>query len=73
VVEALVLGFAPFKVQGSTLHGTNNSLGPHSLVKSQQFNQLCVGKFSRVRCTRPKFTLTEVYSAGMGLKGCLEL
>ena len=39
------------------LMSTNNSLGPHSLVKSQQFNQFRVEKLLKVRCIRLEFTL----------------
>ena len=35
------------------LLGANNSLGPHPLVKSQQFTLIHVGKLLRVRCMNP--------------------
>ena len=56
-VEALVLRFAPFKVQGSTPHGCKQSLRATPPGESQQFNQFHAGKLPRVWCTRPGFTL----------------
>jgi hypothetical protein len=64
VMEAVVLGFAPFKVQGSTPHGCKQFLGatPHGEKPSIQLVP-CMETF--------KGTVhgTGVYFVGMDLKG----
>ena len=52
--EGLSLGgMLPSRSKVQHLLGTNNSLGPHPLVKSQRFTVICVRKLSRVWCTDP--------------------
>ena len=46
-------GLLPSRSKVQHLLGAINSLGPHSLVKSQRFILIRVGKFPRVRCTNP--------------------
>ena len=56
--ECLSLGcLLTLRSKARHLLGANNPLGSHLLVKSQRFIQFCVGKFLRVRCTGPMFTL----------------
>ncbi|KAG7991363.1 hypothetical protein I3843_02G071100 [Carya illinoinensis] len=66
------LGFEvsfPSRSKVQHLMGTNNHLGPHPLVKMQQFNQFRVGKLSRMRCMGPGFILQRWVQMAMLWRG----